>query len=103
LKLLTKALEQKLVAAYQAEAESATVLAKFFTPDAQCSWFVTEYDPQTRMFFGFCNLGDDIMAELGYVSRDELERVTGLFGLHVERDMYWRPVELAEVTSFAVR
>jgi hypothetical protein len=103
LKLLTKTLEQKLVAAHKAKAESATVLAKFFTPDAQCSWFITEYDPQNRMFFGFCNLGNDDMAELGYVGRDELERVTGLFGLHVERDICWNPVELSRVISFEVR
>jgi hypothetical protein len=103
MKLLTQELERKLIAAQNPNAENAMVLAKFFTPDANATWFVTEYDPENRTFFGFCNLGDDLNAELGYVSRDELESIRGRFGLPVERDRHWAPVPLSEVQSFNAR
>lgn len=62
---------------------------KFFTPDAGATWFVTEYEPQTRLFFGMCDMGMGF-PELGYVSLDELLSVRGALGLPVEVDMHWR-------------
>ena len=38
--------------------------------------------------FGYCHLGDDEMAELGYVRLSELEELQLPFGLKIERDLY---------------
>jgi hypothetical protein len=35
--------------------------------------------------------------ELGYFSLNEMEEVRGLWGLPIERDMYFKPVPLSKV------
>ena len=45
---------------------------------------LTELDPETNIAFGLCDLGMG-MAELGYVSLDELHELRGEMGLAVER------------------
>ena len=69
--------------------EDIKVILKLFNPCGAGTWYLTEYDPVERMFFGFVNLGDPQMAELGYVSLDEIERVKGPLGIGIERDRYF--------------
>lgn len=38
--------------------------------------------------FGYCHLGNDDYAELGYVMLSELENITLINGLKIERDLY---------------
>ena len=38
-------------------------------------WFLSEYDHDEKMAFGFANVNNPDMAELGYVSIEELENV----------------------------
>ena len=40
--------------------------------------------------FGYCHLGDDEMAEFGYVCLSELQNLKLPFGLTVERDLYMK-------------
>lgn len=70
-------------------ADQIRVITKFFTPDAQCSWFITDWLPEEDLFFGYCSLGDPDCAELGYVSKADLESLRGCLGLPVERDLSW--------------
>lgn len=63
-------------------------VARLFTPDAQCTWLLTELDPDTNIAFGLCDL-ELGMPELGYVSLDELNSVRGLLGLPVEVDEFF--------------
>lgn len=56
-----------------------------FTPDAQATWVVWEYDADTKEGFGMADLGMGF-PELGYVSIDELLQLRGPFGLEVETD-----------------
>ena len=92
-KLLTKAQEAKLIKNYEKNAENNGAIdfkpvVKFFGGGA-CTWLITEYNPETRLFFGLCDLGQGF-PEMGYVSRDELEDLRfPPFNLPVERDMYW--------------
>ena len=72
----------------------AVAVVKFFTPWSSWTWYATEYDPAERLFFGMVD-GPD--RELGYFSLDELEEVTGPWGLKIERDLYWEPATLAEI------
>jgi len=79
------------------EAEDITVIAKFFNPTGVGTWFATEYDPADRIFFGYANLGDPEMAELGSFSLDELQKYRGRFGLGIERDLFFKNKTLKEV------
>jgi len=63
-------------------------VVKLFTPDAQCTWLLTEIDPDHELGFGLCDLGMG-EPELGYVSLTELRTVRGKLGLPVERDEHF--------------
>ena len=64
-------------------------VVKLFTPDAQCTWLLTELDPaDPDIAFGLCDLGMGF-PELGSVSIGELELVRGQLGLPVERDLHF--------------
>jgi Protein of unknown function (DUF2958) len=62
-------------------------VVKIFTPDAQCTWLLTEIDPDS-VAFGLCDLGMG-EPELGYVSLAELAAVHGKPGLPIERDLHF--------------
>lgn len=56
-----------------------------FTPDANATWILWEYDPDEELAFGLCDMGLGY-PELGYVSIIELMNLRGRFGLPVEID-----------------
>ena len=62
-------------------------VVKLFTPDAQCTWLLTELGLDD-IAFGLCDLGLGC-PELGYVSLVELASVRGKRGLPVERDRHF--------------
>jgi hypothetical protein len=62
-------------------------VVKLFSPDAQCTWLLTEIDPD-GLGFGLCDLGMG-EPELGYVSMLELATVRGKLGLPIERDLHF--------------
>lgn len=97
MKLLTQDILKKLPPLYSQEnVEDPMVWAKFFTPDSSWTWLATEYSPEERLFFGFV-IGD--FPESGYFGLDELEDATGPMGLHIERDMYFRPKPLSQAKA----
>jgi hypothetical protein len=64
-------------------------VVKLFTPDAGCTWLLTEIDPDNPdIAFGLCDLGMGY-PELGSVSLSELEALRGRLNLPVERDLYF--------------
>ena len=64
-------------------------VVKLFTPDAGCTWLLTELDPDDPdIAYGLCDLGLG-HPELGSVSLPELEAVRGQLNLPVERDLYF--------------
>jgi len=68
-------------------------VAKLFTPDAGCTWLLTELDPaDPDIAFGLCDLGMGF-PELGSVSISELESVRGKLGLPIERDLHFAPTK----------
>ena len=77
-----------------ADQEDPIVQVKFFTPDAQWSWYTLEYDPVAEIFFGYV---EGLENELGTFSLSELKKVRGGLGLPVERDMHFRPCPLSKV------
>ena len=73
----------------------ATAPVKYFTPDANWTWYATEFDGEDT-FFGLVS-GYDV--ELGYFSLFELEGVRGPLGLPIERDLYYEPQTMRELQA----
>ena len=94
IKLLTKELREKLPPLYSQEnVKDPMVLVKFFTPDANWTWYGIEFDGKD-IFYGYV-IGHE--KELGYFSLRELESVRGKMGLPIERDKWFDPIPLSKV------
>jgi len=101
MKIFTKEILKKLPPLYGNEnkkPEEIKVPLKLFNPSGVGTWYITEYNPDTGIAFGWCDLGCPV---LGYVNLDELlSKRFKPFGLKVERDMYWDSnTTLAEVMA----
>ena len=78
-------------------------VVKLFTPDAGCTWLLTELDPDDPdIAFGLCDLGLGF-PELGSVSIGELELVRGRLGLPVERDLHFAPIRTLSAYAHEAR
>lgn len=97
MKLLTKSIREKHLAnGRRQEPVRGTneeidfrPVVKLFTPDAACTWLLSEIDPEDpNIAFGLCDLGMGT-PELGSVRISEIESVRGKLGLPVERDRYF--------------
>lgn len=86
--LLANGRAQRAAIDQNARALDFQPVVKVFTPDAQCTWLLTELDPDGGLAFGLCDLGMG-EPELGYVSLAELTAVRGSLGLPVERDLHF--------------
>lgn len=105
MKLLTKALRKKLPPLHSQSDkgfDKLIVHIKFFTPDAQWTWYVLEgepvlYDNGEEQDFEFFGLVNGQALEFGYFTLKELKKVRGPQGLPIERDRHWEPKTLGEV------
>lgn len=62
-----------------------------------CNWYAAEYDPESRIFFGFAILNNDLeMAEWGNFSLEELADLRVKF-LEVDRDLHFEPRKAMEI------
>ncbi len=97
--LLPKRIARSLPQLGGTDAQGLDALArvKFFTPDAQWTWFASEFDG-TDLFFGFV-VGTE--PELGYFTLTELKEVHGVLGLPVERDRWFHPTPLRQLMTDA--
>ncbi|MGB0870939.1 MAG: DUF2958 domain-containing protein [Flavobacteriales bacterium] len=89
MKLMTKALEQEFEQiGMQRDIKDPQVITKYFHPlHPSATWYASEYNPETRNFYGFVEgliPGGD---EWGYFSLDELESIN-MKGLKMERDLF---------------
>lgn len=102
MKLLTKTLLNRFGAVgRQEEIADPLVIAKFFNPTGAGTWYATEYDPDSKEFFGFVSIFGDHNDEWGYFSLAELESYQGKFGLGIERDLYFDEQRISEVAPGA--
>ena len=104
MKLLTKEIRSKLppIRGQEALGEHAVIYCKFFTPDSSWTWYVTEGQPVLdengrEVNFEFFGLVDGFEQEWGYFVLNELEETTGPMGLHIERDLWWKPMPVSEI------
>lgn len=73
------------------------IIAKIFTPDAGCTWYLYEYYPESDTFMCFANLGMPQFAEIGTVGMKEMYSAQGALGLRPERDRYFNEKTLEEI------
>ena len=103
MKLLTKELLQRFErVGSQEEVKDPLVIAKFFNPTGAGTWLATEYEPDSKIFFGFVSIFGDHNDEWGYFSLDELQSYVGRFGLGIERDRYCTEKRMSEVMPSAI-
>jgi len=110
MKLLTTSIRERLLrngriqAALPEEGKACAdfiPVVKLFTPDAGCTWLLTEFDPdEPDIAFGLCDLGMGC-PELGSVRISELESVRGKLGLPVERDRHFTAMHTLSVYARA--
>lgn len=99
MKLITEEIRRQLIRNGEHSAQARDLgdpepdfepVVKLFTPDAQCTWLLTELDPGDHdIAFGLCDLGMGF-PELGSVRLSELDSVRGPLGLAIERDRHFR-------------
>jgi hypothetical protein len=97
MELLTAELRAQLPALYSQEHnQDPTVLCKFFTPDSNWTWLVTEGAAQDDdfLFFGYV-IG--LEEEWGYFVLSELESGHGPLGLSIERDLHFQSGPFSQV------
>ena len=97
MELLPEELRQRLPKLYaQERATDLFAQAKFFTPDSNWTWFVTEgeEDGDDFRFFGYV-IGFE--EEWGYFMLSELQSARGPLGLPIERDLYFTAGPFSEV------
>ena len=96
--LLPAELREALPKLYEQEhSEDAIVHVKYFTPDSNWTWYVTEGQPIEEddvRFFGFV-IGFE--REWGYFLLSCLASGQGPLGLPIERDLYFAPAPISEV------
>jgi len=69
--------------------EDKVIYGHFFLGGSD--WYIAEYDPEERIFFGYAILNEDYdNAEWGYISYDELLDLKVGPGFEVEWDKYWK-------------
>jgi len=98
--LLTKKLRAqfpKLGATEPIPIEEKKVIAKFFTPDSNWTWYAVEFDGDDE-FFG---LVDGFELEWGYFSLSELQAIKGKMGLPIERDRYFGQPKIKDIREIA--
>ena len=89
MQLFTKEQQARLMKNGQTPGADHRPVVKLFTPDAACTWLLTEIDPdQPGIAFGLCDLGLGY-PELGPVSLEELKRLREKLNLPVERDRHF--------------
>ena len=91
MKLITKALHEKLRANSRRQAEDDNFdpkpVVKLFHPMSAATWLLTEIAEDGDRAFGLCDLGHGC-PEFGYVSLTEMASARVL-GLGIERDLHW--------------
>jgi len=95
MKLVTKKMEKNLPKLYSQEnVKNPMVVAKFFHPFSNWTWYVIEGEKRDNDFL-FFGLVDGHEAELGYFTLSQLQSIKRPIG--VERDLYFTPKRLSEV------
>jgi len=91
MQLLTKEIKTKAEKQYTKGGDmEQNIVAKFFDPMGSWTWYLMNKDPDS----GYCwGIVDGNAVEMGSFMIEELEEYSGQFGLGIERDTSFSPVE----------
>jgi hypothetical protein len=98
MKLFTKEIDKQLFAQYSLgnDLKNQKVVAKIFNPYGRGTWYIINSDPNDPDYLWA--IVDLYEIEVGSVSRKDLENLkVPPFGLPLERDMYYTPVNAANL------
>lgn len=102
MQLLTKDIENKLqkqpLYSQEQKGDDARAIAKFFNPCGRGTWYVLEGEKQDNgdwLFFGIAEIYE---REYTYFTLSELESVRLPFGLTIERDKYFKPCKVKDLS-----
>ena len=74
---------------------------KLFSPYSEWTWYVTEWEAETGLCFG---PRQGFETEWGYFGLTELRRRRCSAGVPaIERDLYWEPKTIGEITGETAR
>ena len=95
MKLMTVKLLKRFASKGYPGSENTIVLAHYFTPFSNWDWYALEYDPETKIFFGYVK---GLYPEYGSFSLDQLEKANEGRQLKlIERDRYWVEKDIEEI------
>lgn len=100
MKLFTKADDKKLFEQYSkgSNMSNQKVIVKIFNPYGNGTWFIMNSDPNDPDYlWGIVDLGYG--AEVGSISRSDLENYRNRFGLGFEKDSSFSPINAKELYS----
>ena len=89
MKLLTKALRERLLKNGRNRDRDHAPALKLFNPCGAATWLFTELGEDGDTLFGLADLGFGT-PELGYSSLAEISAIRVRFGLGIERDLHFR-------------
>ena len=104
-KLTDQVKDLNLPALYETDGDENALFIRLSLGETGFEWFLKEYDPIAKEGFGYANLNDPQMAELGYVSITELETlprdsiIARISGLEVTIDKDFKPSTIAEIKN----
>jgi len=97
MELFTKEIIESAKAQYPlgSEMENQSIIAKFFNPTGAGTWYLMNMDPEDEDYcWGIVNLFE---VEIGSFSKSELENTKVGFGIGIERDLYFEPINAKEL------
>lgn len=99
--LFTKQQHEKLLknGSQQQSGKDHKPVVKWFTPDGNMTWLVTEI-VENGLAFGLCDLGVGY-PELGYIDIEEIQSLRGSIGCCVERDFHFQACHPISVYKMA--
>ena len=99
MKLITKKMENVLskypLYSQDNKGENAVAICKFFLQGF--TWYVLEAQKNGNDY-EFFGIVDGLEKEYGYFTLSQLQSLKGRWGLGVERDMYFKPTEVRNLT-----
>jgi hypothetical protein len=106
MKLLTKAIENKMPKLYSTEnidTNDKKIVCKFFALGSNWTWYVVEGERQENGDYLFFGLVDGLEKEWGYFSLSELDSVRWMGIQGIERDMHFDPVKVKNCSELRPR
>ncbi len=96
MKLFTDRINKQLFKQFSlgGDLEKQNVVCKIFNPFGRGTWYIINSDPDDPDYM-WC-IADLFEVEVGSCSRRELESYKGRFGLGLERDLYFEPINAAK-------